>query len=404
MFENLIAQPLTTHRLVTEVENARLARALLFHGPRYSGKLTAALELARVLSCTEEGAWNCGCGNCQRHRLLEYQGLLMMGPRNFMEEILAASVSLKTSQKTAVRYVFLRAVGKLVRRFDEVLWQHDSSRLQKAEDRLSAVSEALGAISPGSRLPEGTDLDHHIDEIVDSCSKLVRRLGNAEASIGQVRSVASWLRSTTALRPKIVVIEGADSMLEGARNAFLKVLEEPPQDVYFILITERRGAIIPTILSRTRSYHFIQRSADEERRVIEGIFRIPSSEYLSLREFFLAQEYGGDYPMKRAAEAFLEEAIRGNGGGSVIADAVDLMNKGPSSAGLRHFLSEIAMLLSGILRAETRAQDGEPITAETLHAWSRLLAEHQARAESYNVSATNALESLYYGLRKESRA
>lgn len=48
---------------------------------------------------------------------------------------------------------------------------------------------------------------------------------------------------------KCVVIAG-DSFNIQAQNALLKILEEPPSNIKFILITKSKNAILPTILSR----------------------------------------------------------------------------------------------------------------------------------------------------------
>lgn len=50
---------------------------------------------------------------------------------------------------------------------------------------------------------------------------------------------------------RVWILDGAESRLEGhAANALLKVLEEPPSHVVFILLAENPQALLPTILSR----------------------------------------------------------------------------------------------------------------------------------------------------------
>ena len=51
MFENLLYQP-ASQQLAEDIRQGSLPNALLFVGPPASGKLTCALELARVLACT----------------------------------------------------------------------------------------------------------------------------------------------------------------------------------------------------------------------------------------------------------------------------------------------------------------------------------------------------------------
>ena len=52
----------------------------------------------------------------------------------------------------------------------------------------------------------------------------------------------------------------------------LKILEEPPADCIFILLTSRRNAVLPTILSRVRTYNFKDRVQSSQTEVIQRVF------------------------------------------------------------------------------------------------------------------------------------
>ncbi len=49
---------------------------------------------------------------------------------------------------------------------------------------------------------------------------------------------------------KVYVLEDSQAMNESSENALLKILEEPPNGVYFILTCDSRAAMLPTVLSR----------------------------------------------------------------------------------------------------------------------------------------------------------
>ena len=49
---------------------------------------------------------------------------------------------------------------------------------------------------------------------------------------------------------KVFIIDGAQRMNEAAQNALLKVLEEPPKNVVFILIVPSRTMLLSTVVSR----------------------------------------------------------------------------------------------------------------------------------------------------------
>ena len=49
---------------------------------------------------------------------------------------------------------------------------------------------------------------------------------------------------------KVCVLWGLEKMNAAAANAFLKLLEEPPKNTYFILLCENTEKVLPTVLSR----------------------------------------------------------------------------------------------------------------------------------------------------------
>ncbi|MGM9617468.1 ATP-binding protein [Butyricicoccus sp.] len=77
-----------------------------------------------------------------------------------------------------------------------------------------------------------------------------------DAGDGEIKvDTARAIRSASAVLPgdgscRVFLIRHAQNMNVSAQNALLKVLEEPPSYVFFILMTENAGAILPTILSR----------------------------------------------------------------------------------------------------------------------------------------------------------
>ncbi len=63
------------------------------------------------------------------------------------------------------------------------------------------------------------------------------------------------IRRDALLRPfdgdvKVYIIERAHQMNGSAQNAFLRLLEEPPESVRFVLLTQNAGMLLPTVRSR----------------------------------------------------------------------------------------------------------------------------------------------------------
>lgn len=73
---------------------------------------------------------------------------------------------------------------------------------------------------------------------------------------------------------KVYLIEDADTMNTAAQNAALKLLEEPPQGVYFILCTRNPALLLPTVRSRCAEWSRFggEVSLDPENRALAEAF------------------------------------------------------------------------------------------------------------------------------------
>ncbi len=428
MFENLLAQDEALALLRADVETDRLPPALLFSGPPGSGKLTAALELARAVSCTaagERAAWNCPCPSCTRHRALTHSDLVLMGPRTFPEELSAALELLERSPGKAASYFFVRAARKLVRRFDTVLFEGEEARLGKAIALVRDIEEGLEAISPekapARSLSPGAA--GAAAKIALSCTKLEAFVPDS-LPVFMVRNAELWARLAPMGSRKTVIIENADRMLESARNALLKILEEPPESVRFVLLSSRRTSLLGTILSRSRTYTFRARDSEATALVIDRVFR--SGEPAASVEAFLAARRA--FPPSEArerAEAFLSAALAARAGCAglppplaAMAATAEAERRSPSSAlaslleatkdfgqkderyasSFRSFLSALAAILGAALR------DGEMDARgmQTVEAWARLLREARSDYESWNRNPGLIAETLMFAIAERS--
>ena len=78
---------------------------------------------------------------------------------------------------------------------------------------------------------------------------------NENIKIDEVREIIySSIESSFNSPKKIFILCGIENLRKESSNALLKILEEPPKNVYFILLS-RTLNIIPTIKSRTIKFH-----------------------------------------------------------------------------------------------------------------------------------------------------
>ncbi len=76
-------------------------------------------------------------------------------------------------------------------------------------------------------------------------------------SVDDIRSLTDQVRIPPQVgKYSVYIIDEVHMLSQGAFNAFLKTLEEPPAHAIFILATTEKHKIIPTILSRCQIYDF----------------------------------------------------------------------------------------------------------------------------------------------------
>ena len=80
----------------------------------------------------------------------------------------------------------------------------------------------------------------------------VKSTKKSQISVNQIRYLGSFLElsSHRGGGRRIVLIHPAEGLNAASANALLKMLEEPPPDVIFMLISSQPQKLLPTILSR----------------------------------------------------------------------------------------------------------------------------------------------------------
>ncbi len=82
-------------------------------------------------------------------------------------------------------------------------------------------------------------------------------------SIDDIRALSERLIETGSSPFLCCVIRSVERLQDAAANAFLKILEEPPSRVVFILTTQGHQGLLPTIISRSRVLLFQPLSGKE---------------------------------------------------------------------------------------------------------------------------------------------
>ena len=90
--------------------------------------------------------------------------------------------------------------------------------------------------------------------------------------VEEIRSLVDQIRfAPQAGAYKVYIVDEVHMLSQGAFNAFLKTLEEPPPYAIFILATTEKHKILPTILSRCQIFDFKRITANDTVQHLEEI-------------------------------------------------------------------------------------------------------------------------------------
>lgn len=109
---------------------------------------------------------------------------------------------------------------------------------------------------------------------------------------------------------KVYIVDEVHMLSQGAFNALLKTLEEPPAHVIFILATTEPHKVLPTIISRCQRYDFVRVNRFDIQMRIEEVLKAEKIEYEEEAVRLISQLADGGV---RDALSILEQCIAYSG-------------------------------------------------------------------------------------------
>lgn len=236
MFDNILGQEKIKDYFSKTISSGKLGHAYLFHGINGVGKDAVAIEIAKALNCLSKDKVPCNtCISC---------------------------IKINKAEHPDFEYIF-------------------PVPLKILRDNPEQVHELR-------------------KEKFNNPYKKVRFEGNPFITIDVIRNIInSSVFKPYEGRKKVVIFSQAEKMGEEAGNSILKILEEPPQDLIFILITSDYASIIPTIKSRCIGIKFAPLQSDIIRDSLITNFSVTQNE-----AELISRLSGGSYT--KAAEYFQE--------------------------------------------------------------------------------------------------
>lgn len=159
---------------------------------------------------------------------------------------------------------------------------------------------------------------HDIAEIIEPTLREGSTSKNKEIRINQIRNLIQHTRGKSTKR-LVYIIDDADTMAPPAQNAFLKLLEEPPAMVSFILTAHAPQLLLPTVrsrvqtiavqpISREQSEAYIKQSNVDDPRKIQQLLFLASGHPAELSRLISNDRY---FSERAAIIADARECVQG---------------------------------------------------------------------------------------------
>jgi DNA polymerase III subunit delta' len=221
-------------------------------------------------------------------------------------------------------------------------------------------------VEPASLQEESAEADSDDSKTSDKPDKKA----SSQIAIGQIRELEDFVSiSTHRDGYRVIMLNPAEAMNANAANAILKMLEEPPANTRFLLVTSEPRRLLPTVISRCRRVEMAmpEKKVSQQWLAEQGIEQADS---------LLAQS--GDAPLA---------ALK-------LAD-------GEYQAGRREWLQGLAQGKSTPFMMLAEGQQKQPLVQPVnwMQTWCYdLLAIKSGAQARYNVDYTDALTKLAQNL------
>lgn len=120
-----------------------------------------------------------------------------------------------------------------------------------------------------------------VERALDQKNKRLKR----EIAVEDARGASSFLARTAGTGGwRVAIVDSADDLNGESANALLKIIEEPPPRSLFLLISDRPGALLPTIRSRCIGLDLQPLALDDTMRVLRELPPVAKTGEEALRQ------------------------------------------------------------------------------------------------------------------------
>jgi DNA polymerase-3 subunit delta' len=202
LFSEVVGQEEIKEKLRKSIQAGRIPHAQIFYGPDGSGTLPLAIAYAQYIACTARNFSDaCGsCASCRKMQKLAHPDLHFTFPTNSGKKVTKDAVS------------------------DDYIGEWREFVLKDPYFRANEWYNYIG-------------LENKQGLINKKDSELIIRKLGMKSFESDYKFMIIWL---------------PEKMNAASSNILLKLIEEPPENTVFLLVSEDPGQVLPTISSRTQ--------------------------------------------------------------------------------------------------------------------------------------------------------
>ena len=381
---------------------------MIFYGNKYTGKLTAALELARILNCEQESQPECQCFNCLLARDYESPNILILGTPDFSRELETALYLYEQNNSLPVIIWIRQIIRKIFLCINLSILDHYKLS-EKNKNDIQALFTKIHAILDKDKFNKK---DLSLLNSISTEQSLFLKTENIP--ISATRYAVNWSHIRDGNNKKIIIILNADKMLESSRNSILKRLEDYSDHLYFILICQSLNNIIPTILSRCRKYKFNELKFTDVQKIIKNKIQsarelnhnqMNTDEYGSLYDFFTQVYDFNKSTINKKANTILSLLISTN---SEPAELINEIEKLDKKEEIIEILIEIHNQILSIMKSVYNEDPDNTLAKKILtefnplelQSYLKLIEERINQIKIFNTNPNLVIQSLLLPLHK----
>ncbi|MDL2238844.1 hypothetical protein LJC69_01220 [Bacteroidales bacterium OttesenSCG-928-K22] len=236
LFSEIQGNDYIKRKLINMIEDKRISHALLFNGPEGSAKLQLALAFATYLNCENRSNGD-ACGKCYS----------------------------------------CRQISKLSHPDLHFIFPIGNSKLKKLKEPMSAdfMEEWREFVAE----------THAFGTLYDWTNAIRIDSGQAIINTNDCNGIIKTLSYTAyESKYKIMIIWMAENLFHAAAPKILKILEEPPDNTLFILITENKDAILDTIISRLQTVNIPEFTNEDIKNILVNNYDVDINEAYKISE------------------------------------------------------------------------------------------------------------------------